>query len=175
MRLSTLWFSLAHFTGTISGINRPLSSSARSTPDPDRPLSPISFSQKFPNFLHQKAGHAAAVETLLALEAAENIDLIRITDTQFAAGKAYFEKYSRLSLVDALTVACMKDLDISRIYSFDSDFDGIEGIIRLTSPSGEKNIVSKRLYRENPWYGCFPHEILPCPIHTLILTGCLTP
>jgi predicted nucleic acid-binding protein len=89
------------------------------------------------NFLHQKAGHAAAVETLLALEAAENIDLIRITDTQFAAGKAYFEKYSRLSLVDALTVACMKDLDISRIYSFDSDFDGIEGIIRLTSPSAE--------------------------------------
>jgi uncharacterized protein len=89
------------------------------------------------NFLHQKAGHAAAVETLLALEAAENIDLIRITDTQFAAGKAYFEKYSRLSLVDALTVACMKDLDISRIYSFDSDFDGIEGIIRLTQPSGD--------------------------------------
>jgi predicted nucleic acid-binding protein len=88
------------------------------------------------NFLHQKAGHAAAVETLLALEAAENINLIRITDTQFAAGKAYFEKYSRLSLVDALTVACMKDLDITRIYSFDSDFDGIEGIIRLTCPSG---------------------------------------
>ena len=89
------------------------------------------------NFLHQKAGHAAAVETLLALEAAENINLIRITDTRFAAGKAYFEKYSRLSLVDALTVACMKDLGISRIYSFDSDFDGVDGIIRLIQPSGE--------------------------------------
>ena len=86
------------------------------------------------NFLHQKAGHAAAVETLLALEAAENINLVRITDVQFASGKAYFERYSRLSLVDALTVACMKDLEITRLYSFDSDFDGIEGIIRLTQP-----------------------------------------
>jgi predicted nucleic acid-binding protein len=89
------------------------------------------------NFLHQKAGHAAAVETLLALEAAENISIIRITDSQFAAGKAYFEKYRQLSLVDALTVACMKDLGITRIYSFDTDFDGIEGITRLVHPARE--------------------------------------
>jgi predicted nucleic acid-binding protein len=88
------------------------------------------------NFLHQKAGHAAAIETLRALDAAENITLVRITDDQFSAGKACFEKYSRLSLVDALTVACMNDLDIHRIYSFDADFDGIPEITRLTQPSG---------------------------------------
>jgi predicted nucleic acid-binding protein len=89
------------------------------------------------NFLHQKAGHAAAVETLLTLESAENISIIRITDSQFASGKAYFERYQRLSLVDALTVAYMKDLSITRIYSFDSDFDGIEGITRLVHPTWE--------------------------------------
>jgi len=86
------------------------------------------------NFLHQKAGHTAAVETLRALDAAENISIIRISDEQFSAGKACFEKYPRLSLVDALTVACMNDLGIHQVYSFDADFDGIPEITRLTQP-----------------------------------------
>ena len=38
-------------------------------------------------------------------------------------------------MVDALTVACMKDLGITQIYSFDSDFDGIAGITRLDQTS----------------------------------------
>lgn len=88
------------------------------------------------NFLHQKAGHAAAIETLRALDEAENISIVRTSDEQFSAGKACFEKYPRLSLVDALTVACMKDLGIHRIYSFDADFDGIPEITRLTHTRG---------------------------------------
>lgn len=87
------------------------------------------------NFLHQKAGHDAAIETLEALESSENITIVRITDSQFSSGKALFAKYPRLSLVDALTVACMNDLGITEIYSFDSDFDGIAGITRLDHPS----------------------------------------
>lgn len=87
------------------------------------------------NFLHQKAGHFAAIETLDALESSENITFVLITDSQFSAGKALFAKYPRLSFVDALTVACMKDLGITEIYSFDSDFDGIAGITRLNQPS----------------------------------------
>lgn len=87
------------------------------------------------NFLHQKAGHNAAVETLEILESSEMISLVRITDSQFSAGKALFTKYQRLSLVDALTVATMKDLSIGEIYSFDSDFDGIAGITRLDLPA----------------------------------------
>lgn len=87
------------------------------------------------NFLHQKAGHLAAIETLDALKSSENITVVRITDSRFSTGKATFAKYPRLSLVDALTVACMKDLGITEIYSFDSDFDGIAGITRLDQPS----------------------------------------
>jgi uncharacterized protein len=89
------------------------------------------------NFLHQKAGHDAAVETLEAVEFSENITLVRITDPQFSSGKALFAKYSRLSLVDALTVACMNDLGITEIYSFDSDFDGVTGITRLARPNSQ--------------------------------------
>jgi len=87
------------------------------------------------NFLHKRAGHDAAVETLHALESAENISIIRITDSQFSSGLTCFKKYPRLSLVDAMTVACMEDLGITHIYSFDSDFDGIRGITRLNEPS----------------------------------------
>jgi predicted nucleic acid-binding protein len=89
------------------------------------------------NFLHQKAGHHAAVETLDALESAENISIIRLTDDQFVAGRACFEKYNRLSFVDALTVAYMQEVGLIHIYSFDSDFDGINGIIRLDQPQIE--------------------------------------
>jgi predicted nucleic acid-binding protein len=87
------------------------------------------------NFLHQKGGHFAAIETLDALESSENITFVRITDSRFSAGKAMFAKYPELSFVDALTVACMKDPGITEIYSFDSDFDGIAGITRLDQPS----------------------------------------
>jgi len=40
------------------------------------------------NFLHQKAGHTAAIETLRALEAAENITIVRVTDDQFLSRKS---------------------------------------------------------------------------------------
>ena len=86
------------------------------------------------NFLHHKAGHAAAVEALGALEDSDKIAIIRISDVQYASGRFWFEKYPRLSFVDALTVACLKDLGLHYIYSFDSDFDGIEGITRLVQP-----------------------------------------
>jgi len=50
------------------------------------------------NFLHQKAGHFAAIETLEALESSENITFVRITDSQFSAGKAFVCKISAIVL-----------------------------------------------------------------------------
>jgi predicted nucleic acid-binding protein len=46
-----------------------------------------------------------------------------------------FETISRLSLADALLVAAMTTDDIEYCYSFDDDFDGIDGVTRLATAS----------------------------------------
>jgi len=50
-----------------------------------------------------------------------------------------FRTYGRLSFTDAVSVVVMRDLDIEVIYSFDRDFDGILGVVRLTTVEGSIN------------------------------------
>lgn len=40
-------------------------------------------------------------------------------------------KYKSLSLADCFAVYLMRKLNITRIYSFDSDFDKVDGIVRV--------------------------------------------
>ncbi|MBS3137197.1 type II toxin-antitoxin system VapC family toxin [Candidatus Woesearchaeota archaeon] len=42
-----------------------------------------------------------------------------------------FFQYKRLSFVDASSIAYARMYKISKIYSFDTDFDGVEGIERI--------------------------------------------
>ena len=44
-----------------------------------------------------------------------------------------FRTYEGLSFTDAVSVAVMRDLGIVVIYSFDSGFDAVPAIVRLTS------------------------------------------
>ena len=61
---------------------------------------------------------------------------MKVEDRHFEAGLQLFRIYERLSFTEAVSVAVMRDLDIEVIYSFDSDFDGIPGIVRLTTVEG---------------------------------------
>lgn len=87
------------------------------------------------NFLQRKGSHEIALDCLVRLEENANVTIERIDDRQFALGKDInYRQYPRLSFVDSLTIAYMKEKRIKYIYSFDSDFDGIEGIVRLSTP-----------------------------------------
>jgi len=84
-------------------------------------------------FVRKKKGAAASVEMLEAMIYSPHLRLVQVGIPHFEAGLQIFRTYERLSFTDAVTVAVMRDLDIEVIYSFDSDFDGIPGIVRLTT------------------------------------------
>ncbi len=83
-------------------------------------------------FIRKKVGAAASIETLDAMIYSPHLRFVKVEERHFEAGLQLFRTYEGLSFTDAISVAVMRDLDIEVIYSFDSDFDGIPGIIRLT-------------------------------------------
>lgn len=60
----------------------------------------------------------------------------KVGPREFEAGIIIFEKYSKLSFTDAISLAFMNFRGMMKIYSFDAGFDGYPGIARTTSPSG---------------------------------------
>lgn len=65
----------------------------------------------------------------------DNCDLAGMDEKLRTAGMQVFLRYDgTLSVSDAVSVALMKTRKISRIISFDSDFDKVEGIVRVHQP-----------------------------------------
>lgn len=83
-------------------------------------------------FVRKKMGTNASIEILDILLSSPKLTIIKVENKHFEAGIQIFKMYERLSFTDAITVAVMRDLKIKTIYSFDSGFDGISGIMRLT-------------------------------------------
>jgi len=88
-------------------------------------------------FVRKKKGATASIEVLDAILYSPYLRLIKIENRHLEAGLQLFRMYKRLSLTDAVSIAVMRDLNIEIIYSFDSDFDEIPGIIRLTRVKDE--------------------------------------
>ena len=84
-------------------------------------------------FVRKKVGAAASIEILDAMANSPRLRLVIVESRHFEAGLQIFRTYEGLSFTDAISVAVMRDLGIEVIYSFDSDFDGIPGIVRLTT------------------------------------------
>jgi len=65
----------------------------------------------------------------------DNCDCV-ITDQKILKGSMQvFLRYDgKLSVSDAVSVFIMKKKNIDRIFSFDSDFDKVEGILRVHEP-----------------------------------------
>lgn len=83
------------------------------------------------NYLHTRAGSAVAIETLDAIHASVDLAVDRTTKTDFDAGRSLFRQYEGLSFTDAVIVAYMRRTGIEYLYSFDDDFDAVDGITRL--------------------------------------------
>lgn len=87
------------------------------------------------NGLLKFAGHDAAVDMLTRLEENRRFHIERLDAASFALAKDLFRRREPLSLVDAAIVSAMRRAEVEYIYSFDGDFDGLEGVRRLASPS----------------------------------------
>lgn len=91
------------------------------------------------NFLNERLGPVKAEALLDSLEESAHFRLPYGPRGNVGRGRALFRQYPGLSFGDAMQVAYMESEGIEHIYSFDDDFDGIDGVTRLntaTNPFG---------------------------------------
>ena len=82
------------------------------------------------NFLLRKSGFEFTYDVLNSITESGKIE-IRYSDEIFLTKiKEIFEKYKNLSLTDCSIVALMEERKIKYLFSFDSGFDKVKGIIR---------------------------------------------
>jgi predicted nucleic acid-binding protein len=83
------------------------------------------------NLAREKLGSDTASAVLDRLVEGAHFEIHHAPKADFTAGQALFRQYSGLSFVDSTIAAFMDREDIEYLYSFDTDFDAIEGITRL--------------------------------------------
>ena len=113
---------------------------------PGKPVVTDYILDEVATFIRKRKSAAASIETLGAILYSPHLRFVKVEDRHFEAGLQLFRIYERLSFTDAVSVAVMRDLDIEVIYSFDSDFDGIPGIVRSTTVEGS-------VERQDHWVG----------------------
>lgn len=101
-----------------------------------RPVFTDYILDEFVTFIRRRKGPAESNEALDVILYSPHLSFVKVEDRHFEAGLQMFRTYERLSLTDAVSVAVMRDRGIGFILSFDSGFDGIPGITRLTTVEG---------------------------------------
>jgi len=85
------------------------------------------------NGLARDVSHETATDLLKRLETGVQFEPVREPRAVWERGTAAFRSVRRLSLADGLLVASSRHHDITYLYSFDDDFDGIDGVTRLAT------------------------------------------
>lgn len=83
------------------------------------------------NYLHTRTGNNVATETLDGVLSAANFEVVRTAESDFQTGRSLFRQYEGLSFTDAVLCAYAERSGTEYLYSFDDDFDAVEGLIRL--------------------------------------------
>lgn len=87
------------------------------------------------NYVNERSGHAKAARLLDVLEQSAHYRLPYGPKANVGRGRGIFRQYPELSLGDAMQVALMRNENIEYIYSFDDDFDQVDGVTRLNAPT----------------------------------------
>lgn len=83
------------------------------------------------NFVHDRRGQAMATGLLDRLVSGAHFRLPYSPKESYGVGRSLFRQYDDLSFGDAKQVAYMIGEGIEYIYSFDGDFDAVDGVTRL--------------------------------------------
>jgi predicted nucleic acid-binding protein len=67
------------------------------------------------------------------LKRSAGFEIVHAAQKDFPAALDHFETYDGLSFVDATLAAYMHREEIEYVYSFDDDFDAIDGLTRLAT------------------------------------------
>lgn len=87
------------------------------------------------NGLTTHAGHDAAVDLLDRIEENARFHVETLSSDAFATAKALFRQHEPLSLVDACIIAHMQTDGLGYLYALDDDFDVMDDVYRLDSPT----------------------------------------
>jgi len=79
----------------------------------------------------EKLGGDVANELLDRLVEGAHFEITHAPKTDFNASQALFRRYGELSFVDSTIAAYMDREGIDYLYSFDDDFDVLDGVTRL--------------------------------------------
>lgn len=91
------------------------------------------------NLSGETLGADAANQILDRLIEGAHFELVHAPKADFNAVQALFRRHSELSFVDSTITAYMDREDIEYLYSFDDDFDAVEGLTRLNTTDGPSN------------------------------------
>jgi predicted nucleic acid-binding protein len=91
------------------------------------------------NLTGEKLSPGAANSMLDRLIEGAHFEIDHTPKADFNAAQALFRRYGELSFVDSTIVAYMEREGIEHLYSFDDDFDAIEGLTRLETPDNPFN------------------------------------
>ena len=91
------------------------------------------------NWIHSRKRHEKAIETYERLNQSAGFEVLHAAQKDFSSALNLFETYDGLSFGDATIAAYMQREGIEYLYSFDDDFDSLDGITRLETPDNPFN------------------------------------
>jgi predicted nucleic acid-binding protein len=91
------------------------------------------------NLTGEKLGPGAANEMLDRLIEGTHFEIDHAPKADFNAAQALFRRYEELSFVDSTIAAYMQRKDINYLYSFDDDFDALDGVTRMDTADNPFN------------------------------------
>lgn len=91
------------------------------------------------NLSGEKLGPDAANQMLSRLIEGAHFEVVHAPKADFNAAQALFRRYSELSFIDSTIAAYMDRADAEYLYSFDDDFDAVQGLTRLETADNPFN------------------------------------
>jgi len=85
------------------------------------------------NWIHERQRHDIAVDLRRRLADSAGFELVHAAQADFQRAVELFETYEALAFGDATIAAYMERTGTEYLYSFDDDFDAVEGITRLAT------------------------------------------
>jgi predicted nucleic acid-binding protein len=85
------------------------------------------------NWIHGRHRHDKAREVYGRLKESGGFEILHAAQKDFTRAVDVFDTYESLSFGDAMIVAYMEREDLKYLYSFDDDFDIVDGLTRLTT------------------------------------------
>lgn len=91
------------------------------------------------NWIHSRKQHATATTLHTRLNESAGFEIHHAAQKDFTRAVELFETYDTLSFGDTTIVAYMERADIEYLYTFDDDFEAVDGITRLETPDDPFN------------------------------------